>query len=141
MHLASFINTSSLHFLMILAEVDKATFSSPDPTIPNVQSALICPSKPGTTATSTHAQTTVVLPTSTETLTATENQITTVMSSPVQTAVVTSQAIQRRNVSLTSFQKTTVTSAPVSSTYVGSSSVKKTTDVPRTSRSTMTSRM
>lgn len=63
------------------------------------------------------------------------------MSSPVQTAVVTSQAIQRRNVSLTSFQKTTVTSAPVSSTYVGSSSVKKTTDVPRTSRSTMTSRM
>lgn len=63
------------------------------------------------------------------------------MSSPVQTAVVTSQAIQRRNVSLKSFQKTTVTSAPVSSTYVGSSSVKKTTDVPRTSRSTMTSRM
>lgn len=119
--------------------VDKATFSSYDPTIPNVQSAIICPSKPGTTATSTHAQTTVVLPTSTETLTATENQITTVMSSPVQTAVVTSQAIQRRNVSLTSFQKTTVTSAPVSSTYVGSSSVKKTTDVPRTSRSTMTS--
>lgn len=116
--------------------------SSSDPTTPNAQtSALMCPSKPGTPATSPLDQTTVVSPTSTETLTATENQITTVRSSPVQSAIVTSQAIQSKSFSLTSFGITTVTSQPVSSTNIGSSYVQKTTDMLKTSRSTITSRM